>query len=86
MTKNRGLFARVLVDIDLLSPLRDHRLVERRDFAFVADVEYEWLPPFSSHSKMIRHELAQCRVIHDQGRVPTPQHKPSQKTTPDERE
>ena len=86
MRKNRGLFARVLVDIDLLSPLPDNLLVERPNFAFVADVEYEWLPLFYSHCKMIGHELAQCRVIHDQGRVHGPQHKPSQKTIPDERE
>ena len=41
MTKSRGLFARVLADIDLLSPLPDHLLVERSDFTFVADMEYE---------------------------------------------
>jgi len=35
---------------------------------------------------MIRHELAQCHVSHDQGCVPIPQHKLSQKTTPDEGE
>ena len=40
---------------------------------------------FFSHCKMIGHELAQCRVIHDQGRVPGPQHKPSQKIISDER-
>ena len=34
MRKNRGMFARVLVDIDLLSPLPNHLLVERPDFAF----------------------------------------------------
>ena len=77
MRKNKGMFARVLVDIDLLSPLPDHLLVERLDFAFVADVEYEWLPQFCSHCKVIGHELAQCWVIHDQGRVPGPQHEPS---------
>jgi len=76
MRKNKGMFARVLVDIDLLSPLPDHLLVERLDFAFVADVEYEWLPPFCSHCKMIGHELTQCRVIHDQGRVLGNQHEP----------
>jgi len=86
MRKNSGLFARALLDIDLLSPLPDHLLVECPDFSFVVDVEYEWLPPFCSHCKMIGHELAQCHVIHDQTRVPGPQHKPSQKTTPDERE
>jgi len=36
MRKNRGMFARVVVDIDLLSPLPDHLLVEHPDFAFVA--------------------------------------------------
>jgi len=58
MRNNRGMFVRVLVDIDLLSPLPDHLLVERLNFVFVADVEYEWLPPFCSHCKMIGHELA----------------------------
>ena len=86
MKKNRGMFARVLVDIDLLFPLPDHLLVELLDYAFVAGVEYEWLPPFCSHCKTIGHEFAQCQVIHDQGRVLGPQHKPSQKTTFDERE
>jgi len=66
MRKNRGLFARVLVDIDLLSPLPDHLLVKCPNFAFAADVEYEWLSPFCYHCKMIGHDLPQCRVIHDQ--------------------
>jgi len=42
MRKSMGLFARVLVDIDLLSPLLDQLLVECSDFVFLADVEYEW--------------------------------------------
>jgi len=46
------------VDIDLLSPFPDHLLVERPNFAFVVNVEYEWLPPFSFHYKMIGHEFA----------------------------
>jgi len=71
------MFVRVLVDIDMLSPLPDDIWVERPDYTFVAGVEYEWLLPFCSHCKMIGHELAQCRVIHDQGRVPGPQHKSS---------
>jgi len=75
MRKNRGMFTIVLVNIDLLSPIPDHLLVERPNFAFVADVEYEWLPPFCFHCKMIGHELAQCWVIHDQGRVLGPQYK-----------
>ena len=39
--KNRGMFARVLVDIDMLSPIPDHIWVERPDYTFVAGVEYE---------------------------------------------
>jgi len=65
MRKKRGMFARVLVDIDMLSPLPNHLWVERSYFTFVAGVEYEWLPPFCFHYKVIGHELAQCRVIHD---------------------
>jgi len=65
MRKNRGMFPRVLVDVDMLSLLSNHIRVERPDYTFAAGVEYEWLPPFYSHYKMIEHELAQCRVIHD---------------------
>jgi len=41
MKKNRCLFAKVLVDIDLLSSLPNQLFVERSGFAFIADVEYE---------------------------------------------
>jgi len=41
MKKNTGMFARVLIDIDMLSTLPDHIWVERPDYAFVAGVEYE---------------------------------------------
>jgi len=53
----------VLVDIDLLSPFPNQLLVEHSGFAFIADVEYEWLPPFCSHCKMIGHDLGQCGVF-----------------------
>jgi len=72
MRKNRGFIARVLVDIDLLSPLPDHLLVERPDFAFQVDVEYEWLCPFCSHCKMIGHECPdQSLVIDSRDRLQT---------------
>ena len=41
MRKNRCMFARVLVDIDMFSPFPDHLLVERPDYTFVVGVEYE---------------------------------------------
>ena len=86
MKKNRGLFARVLVDIDLLSSHPNLLLVKRSGFTFIADVEYKWLRPFFSNCKMIGHELAQCHVIHAQGGVNGSQHKSSQKKIPDEQE
>jgi len=41
MRKNSGMFARVLVDIDMLSPLPDHIWVECPYYTFVVGVEYE---------------------------------------------
>jgi len=35
---------------------------------------------------MIGHEIAQCWMIHDQGSVPEPQYKPSQKIISDEKD
>jgi len=39
--KNKDLFARVLMDIDLLSFLPNQLLIEYSGFAFIANVEYE---------------------------------------------
>jgi hypothetical protein len=41
-----GHFARVLIKLDLTSDSRERILVERKDFDFYVDVEYERLPPF----------------------------------------
>lgn len=41
-----GHFARVLVDLDLKKELRDVIMVERDDFAFLVNVEYEKLQCF----------------------------------------
>jgi len=64
-------------------------LVERLGFAFIANVEYEWLSLFSSHCKMIGNDLSQCRVFNAHNPVVVgPQHKSSQnkKNTIDNRE
>jgi hypothetical protein len=55
-----GQFARVLIDIDLLQPLRYNLLVERKGFAFFVDLEYEHLPDFCSECKMIGHSIDNC--------------------------
>lgn len=55
-----GHFARVLIDLDLKSKLRDKILVEREDFAFFAFVDYERLPEFCSSCQTIGHSLVNC--------------------------
>jgi len=46
MNKTRGVFTRVLVDLDMLVELPSQLLVEHPGFAFVAEIEYERLSPF----------------------------------------
>jgi len=58
MNKYRGFFARVLVDIDMLSNFPNQTLVERPDFPFIAHIGYEKLPLFFSLWKMIGHDLS----------------------------
>jgi hypothetical protein len=56
-----GQFARVLVDIDLLQPLRYKLLVERKGFAFFVDLEYERIPEFCTECKVIGHSFDNCK-------------------------
>jgi hypothetical protein len=58
-----GHFARVLVDMDISQPLRYKVLVERVGYAFYVDLEYENLPPFCIHCKMVGHYLESCKWI-----------------------
>jgi len=51
-----AFFAKVLVDIDILTNLPSQILVERSGFAFIVDFEYEKFPFFCSHCKMIGHD------------------------------
>ena len=54
-------FARVLVNIDMLSILPNQILVERLDFTFIADIEFEKLPLFFPSCKMIGHDISKCK-------------------------
>jgi hypothetical protein len=58
-----GQFARVLIDIDLLQPLRYNLLVERKGFAFFVDLEYEHVPEFCTECKMIGHSIENCHRL-----------------------
>jgi hypothetical protein len=56
-----GQFVRVLVDIDLLQPLRYKLLVERKGYAFFVDLEYEHIPAFCHECKIIGHNYENCK-------------------------
>lgn len=58
-----GQFARVLVDMDVSQTLRYQVLVERKDFAFFVDFEYENLPDFCNHCRKVGHSMNVCRFI-----------------------
>ncbi|XP_045802224.1 uncharacterized protein LOC123895782 [Trifolium pratense] len=62
-TKKRtfGHFARILIDVDLNSNLRERILIERNDFDFYVDVEYENIPPFCNACQIIGHSLKNCK-------------------------
>jgi hypothetical protein len=52
-----GLYARVLVELDLTQALRHKLLVERKGFAFYVDIEYENVPDYCTHCRAIRHHI-----------------------------
>jgi hypothetical protein len=58
-----GHFARVLVDMDLTQTLRNKVLVERKGYAFFVELDYENLPDFCTHCKMVGHYLEICKKI-----------------------
>jgi hypothetical protein len=60
-----GQYARVLVDMDLSQTLRDKVLVERKGFAFFVDLDYENLPDFCTHCKMVGHYVEICKKLHN---------------------
>ncbi|WJX72961.1 hypothetical protein P8452_56792 [Trifolium repens] len=65
-----GHYARVLVDVDLAKKLIFKILVERKGFAFFVDVEYENLPPFCDHYKVIGHNFDNCKRREDSVSIP----------------
>ncbi|XP_058768636.1 uncharacterized protein LOC131642405 [Vicia villosa] len=58
-----GQYVRVLVDMDLTKPLNHNVLVERKSFAFFADIEYENLPPFCDNCKRLGHVRQDCKLL-----------------------
>jgi hypothetical protein len=61
-----GQYARVLVDMDLSQTLRYKVLVERKGYAFFVDLDYENLPEFCTHCKMVGHNVDVCKKLYYQ--------------------
>jgi len=61
-TLNRrfGLFARVLVDVDLSEQFFENVIVEREGHALSVVVQYEKQPSFCTHCKMMCHDMHNC--------------------------
>jgi len=74
-TQNRrfGIFARVLIDVDLSENLFESVVVEREDHALSISIQYEKHPTFCAHCKMIGHTLQTCSKLnaHNTSKAPT---------------
>lgn len=55
-----GHYVRVLVELGLSQTLTYKVLVERKNFAFFVEMDYESLPTFCSHCNMTGHDLESC--------------------------
>jgi len=58
-----GLYARVLVDVDMSGRLFDYVLVEREVYAFLISIEYEKQPLYCAHCKMLGHTMQNCKKL-----------------------
>lgn len=56
-----GLFARVLVEIDLAGSLPERILVKRRRLNFFVNITYEKLPYFCTYCSSIGHSIEACK-------------------------
>jgi hypothetical protein len=56
-----GHFARVLVDMDVSQVPRYKVLVERKDYAFFVEFEFENMPGFCSYCKKVGHFVNECK-------------------------
>jgi len=60
MNKRFGLYARVLIDVDLSEQLFESVIVEREGHALSVMVHYEKQPSFCTHCKMLGHDIHSC--------------------------
>jgi len=64
-TKSRsfGIYARILIDVDMSGKLFNSVIVEREGFAFPVEVQYERQPSFCSHCRFLGHTIQQCKKL-----------------------
>lgn len=62
-TRRFGLFARVLIDVDMSENMFESVIVERDGNALPVMVQYEKYPLFCSHCKTIGHSIHACSKI-----------------------
>ena len=58
-----GIFARVLVDVDLSESMFKSVVVEREDHALSISIQYEKHPIFCANCKMIGHSIQTCSKL-----------------------
>jgi len=58
-----GLYARVLVDVDLSEKLFDSVMVEREGHSFPVSVQFERQPQYCAHCKLLGHSIQNCMKI-----------------------
>ena len=63
MDRTFSHFVKDLVDMDLSQKLRYKVLVEKKDFAFFLEFEYENLPEICSHCFKIGHHVDSCKLL-----------------------
>ncbi|XP_026446720.1 uncharacterized protein LOC113347282 [Papaver somniferum] len=61
LIRSFGLYARVLVEIDLAKPLLYEVLIERNGYSFFVSIDYEKIPSYCSFCKTIGQEESSCK-------------------------
>jgi len=66
-TQNRrfGLFARVLIDVDLSEKMYESVIIESEGHALAIVIQYERHPLFCAHCKSICHNIQSCSILND---------------------
>lgn len=61
LTGQFGHFARVLVEVDLISPLQEQVMLEQPGHCGFVTITYERLPEFCPHCSIIGHSVSNCK-------------------------